>query len=127
MALSYIDFEACIRFTSRKLGLTDDVAATDEIETLLILSAGKVDEILWFRPYYVMALLLGRQAHDDILTKAESGVTFGDPERTIRGWLEMQRSLDTALSLVVPAGFEAAAVPLTASSASSAVPVVVTF
>ena len=119
MALDYSSLDDCAFFVEEKLGV-----AEGDLETLIEVTAGTKDGMPYGRPYYVAALLLGRQAHDDVLTKAKGGVTFGDPERTIKGWLSLQASLDRALGLTVPAGFEAV-VEIVNQSPSSAVPMVV--
>lgn len=122
MALSYDDLGACALFVKQKLGVTDD-----DLDTLIEASAALENGQPYYgRPYKVAALLLSRQAHDDVLTKAKSGVTLGDPERTIKGWLELQSAIDRAKGWTVPAGFEAVAAGSTVRL-RSAVPVVVNF
>ena len=123
MALDYSDLSACAAFVSDQTGLEPD-----DLETLLEVSAGTKGEAIYGRPYLVAAMLLGRVAHDDLLLKAKDGVTFSNPEATIKGWLAMQGALDAALGLTIPSGFE---VPSTSTTSgvprTQSVPIVAHF
>lgn len=125
MALDFSDKSACATFVTDQTTLEPD-----DLETLLIVSAGKdANGEPVYRPYLVAALLLERVPYDDVLLKAENGVTFGDPAKTIAGWRAMQAALDAALGLTVPPGFPAVVTvsPATRWPYSGAVNTVVRF
>lgn len=125
MALGYTDENACASFVTDQTTLEPD-----DLDTLLEASAGKnADGETVYRPYLVAALLLGRLSHDDLLLKAENGVTFGDPEATKAGWRATQAALDARYGLTVPLGFLAVVTvnPATRWPYSGAVNTVVRF
>lgn len=100
-AVEYANLESCKAFLVEQLGVTPDMAEGELRDT-----KGTVNALPFYRPAFAAASLLARARHDETLvaTKTE---TFGDPERTIRGWLQSQYRNDRTYEVVVPAHLEA--------------------
>lgn len=96
-AVEYANLESCKAFLVEQLGVTPDVAEGELRDT-----KGTLNNVAFYRPAFAAASLLARKRHDETLvaTKTE---TFGDPERTIRGWLQSQYRADRTYSVTVPA------------------------
>ena len=102
---NYKDLVACRALVVEKTQLP----AASDLSLLLTISAGKVvvDEEqtdVYYRPYYVAALQLKTRPNQ---LRQGDGATFLDPVEVIRMYLSTQKSIDQALGLDIPAGFEA--------------------
>jgi hypothetical protein len=76
------------------------------IDQNLIDSAGTLNAVPFYRPYYVAARQLQRNRTDQALKQAD-GATFTNLATMIQSLLEEQKAIDTALGVDVPAGFSA--------------------
>jgi hypothetical protein len=74
---------------------------------LTITAGKKPDSTTIYRPYYVAAKFLEQLRSQQLLSKAEDGVTFTGLAKPIESLLAMQAALDQSLELTVPPGFEA--------------------
>lgn len=102
---NYKDLTSCRALVVEKTQLP----ASSDLSLLLTISAGKVvvDEEqtdTYYRPYYVAALRL--MARPNPLRQGD-GATFLDPTEVIKMYLSTQKSIDQALGLDIPLGFEA--------------------
>ena len=86
----------------------------------LELSAGKLGEQTVYRPYSLVASLLGQAintTHVNISKGAASGATFRDADKSIAEWSREQARLDSSLGLTLPLE-PGAGVPLSKGSVS---------
>jgi len=94
-ALDFSSLLDAVTIVEQRTGLT----RTDEWDTLLEETADPL--VPTYRPYAVVALILGNAQHYAKVLEAE-GVIFSDPIVTIRALLHMQEAWDEALDLDVP-------------------------
>jgi len=94
-ALNFSSLLDAVTIVEQRTGLT----RTDEWDTLLEETADPLKPT--YRPYAVVALILGNAQHYAKVLEAE-GVIFSDPIVTIRALLHMQEAWDEALDLDVP-------------------------
>lgn len=78
--------------------------ASSDLDSMLDVSAGTLNGVTVYRPYYVCARVLGQRV---MQLKAAEGATFVDPLLMILEFLKMQRAIDLAAGLIVPEGMEA--------------------
>ena len=102
---NYKDLAFCTALVVEKTQLP----AASDLSVLLTISAGKVvvneeQTDTYYRPYYVSALRL--MARPNPIRQGD-GATLLDPVEVIKMYLSTQKSIDQALGLDVPAGFEA--------------------
>lgn len=102
---NYKDLTSCRALVVEKTQLP----ASSDLSLLLTISAGKVvvDEEqtdTYYRPYYVAALRLKTRPNP---VRQGAGTTLLDPVEVIRMYLSTQKSIDEALGLIIPDGFEA--------------------
>ena len=103
--MSYTDLAAALSRAKERSGAT---AANDEFLTeILNLSAGKdAAGATHYRPMYVAADFLEQNRALQALDEAK-GVKFTRQATTIASLRKLQASIDAALGLTVPPGFEA--------------------
>jgi hypothetical protein len=89
-------------------GLSPSTDYDSHLDNQLVISAGKnSSDVTIYRPYYVAAKFLEQLRSQQILSKAEDGVTFTGLAKPIESLLNLQAALDLSLGLTVPEGFEA--------------------
>ena len=99
--MDYTVLEDSEALVTEKTGLSPT-----DLETLLAVSAGLKGSTTFYRPYYVSAVLLDSALHTRKLVKGE-GAEFDQPDKTVRGLLDLQHAIDLAEGLVLPPGMEA--------------------
>lgn len=106
--MPYSDLSAALARAKERSGAraSDDAYLTE----ILNISAG-VDpqEVTQFRPYFVAAKFLEQNRSAQTLAKAKGGVEFTGLAKPIASLMALQASIDQALDLAIPAGFEAIA------------------
>ena len=85
-------------------------AVETEIDYKLEDSAGTVNDVTYYRPFYVAAVMLMQSRNDQTIVAADGAKFFGDKQQfnlqpTIESMLREQLALDTRLCLTVPDGY----------------------
>lgn len=82
---------------------TDDALLTE----LLTMSAGKVDGVTHYRPFYAAARFIAQDPDIRDLSRAEGEAEFTLAQPRIDDLMSLQLAYDNACSLVIPRGMEA--------------------
>ncbi|MEO1399683.1 MAG: hypothetical protein AAFV72_00325 [Cyanobacteria bacterium J06635_1] len=100
----YLDQAEALARAKERSGATDvDDAYLNE---MLSMSAGTVDSVTHYRPFYCAAKWIEQNRPGQQLSEAD-GVKFTGLQTPIDSLLGLQRAYDTANGLDVPSGFEA--------------------
>ena len=100
----YLDQAAALARAKERSGATD--ADDAYLNELLVMSAGTVDSVTHYRPFYCAAKWIEQNRPAQTLSEA-NGTKFTGLVTPIDSLLQLQRSYDEAKALSVPNGFEA--------------------
>lgn len=110
MPFDYTNLPASKARTLARTQLTGAAVET-EIDYKLEDSAGTVNDVTYYRPFYVAAVMLMQSRDDQTVTEADGAKFFGNKQQfnlqpTIESLLREQLALDTRLGLTVPDGYD---------------------
>ncbi len=102
---NFLEISSATARCMRLLGKPDtDKDTVELVQEMLIYSAGTKDGVIYYRPWYVAALLLSQDLTANNLLEAD-GVKFQSKEGIVKSFIATQRSLDLSLGLTLPPGF----------------------
>lgn len=85
-----------------------ETADNDEyLEELLVMSAGKLDEVTHYRPFYVAARFIGQDPDIRDIVEATGEAKFTLAQPRIAELMALQSGYDLAYGLTIPPGMQA--------------------